>query len=434
MAFWVLAQKFYSYARNAVIAVTASSATLGTGLLTYKVVQNDTVFVEQIKVPPAFEELGFSSDVFTKKIIDNVVYLNRRTPSAKDRAKIIENKIDLEKLDNNIAGFSVKDFVALIGEFFGKKISRISGEITLVKDGDKTIYKVKLRKSPEQIVLVDFEAELSPDDLALKTALKLIEKTDPHIAAALYQGAFRDKANSLRMIEVVLSDDNVQNHKYTYNLLSQIHVNELKYEAAFDDLKKSLDIDPLFPATYANLANLYASKKEFENGIDAADKAIKFGPEAPYGYFQKGRIYRDMNDYVKAEFFLRKTIEKDRAFFAAYSSLAGLFSDQNKLEEASKWLVKGILIRPEIPNLYFSYGRILTKQKRHEEALIQYQKTLDLDRENPEVLMAIIDCYESLKNASKKHIVLKKLQNQYEAGAYSNQPSLEQRVRNFLKK
>jgi tetratricopeptide (TPR) repeat protein len=433
MSIWPLLNSIYGYARTIFFAITASSATIGGGFITYKVIQSDTVFIEQIKVPSAFEELGFTSEIVTDRLIDHVIFLNNRTPSAKDRSKFADSKIDLDKIDTNVAGFSLKEFVATIGEFFGKQIKKISGEITLVKDGDKTFYKIKLRQTPERIILVEFQEEMSPEDFIKKIALKLIEKTDPHVAASLYQGVFRDKVNAYRMIDVVLSDDNVQNHKYSLNLRSQMYLNEGKYDDAWNDLKRSLEIDPNFSATHANMSGYYQSIKNFEKAEDESDISIKLDPSKPYGYVQKGRIVRERKEYDNAINYFIKGLEADRYFYPAYNLIALTYLTQNKLDEASKWFIKGAKIRPEFPYFYYNYGRILTKQYRHYEALIQYQNAVNIDQENHEFIIAIIECYDTLKMHAQKEVAIHKLNRYFVSGLYASSVLNEKTVDDFLK-
>ena len=434
MISWPQLSNIYVYARNIFFAITASSASIGGGIVTYKVIKNDTVLIEQIKVPSAFEDLGYTSEIVTARILDDITYLNNRTISAKDRSKFVDSKIDLDNIDTNFAGISFKEIAASIGEFFGKEIKRISGEITLIKDGDKITYKVRIRQTPDRIMLVEFEESALPDQIIRKTALKLIEKTDPHIAAALYQGVFRDNVNAYRMIDYVLSGENRQSYKYSLNLRSLMFLNDGKYEDAWNDLLSSLEIDPDFPATHANIANYYIVKKDYDKALDSALRAIDKNPNSPFGYLQKARIYRQKGDYDLAILNFKIALEKDKKYIPAYNLMALTYLDQNKFDEAKQWILKGIIARPESPYFYLNYGKILTKQGKHNEAVVQFKAAVEIDNNNPEFLMALADCYSNLKKTNDRNIIINKISSDLNSGLYSYSSSAEKEVRNYLQK
>ena len=235
------------------------------------------------------------------------------------------------------------------------------------------------------------------------------------------------------MIDVVLSDDNIQSHKYSLNLRSQIYLNEGRTGDALNDLRRSLEIDPNFSATHANMSSYYQSIKDIEKAEEESDVSIKLDPSKPYGYVQKGRILRDRKDLDNAVIYFKKGIDADPYFYPAYNLIALTYLTQNKLDEASKWLIKGVKIRPEFPYFYYNYGKILTKQFRHYEALIQYQNAINIDFDNHEFLIAIIECYDILKMHSQKEAFINKLHAYFDSGLYASSIVNEKAVEIFLK-
>ena len=359
--------KLFNYIRAIFVAITASSATIGGGVVTYKIINNDTVFVEPFKVPSSFEEQGYTSEITTNKILDELVNLNNKTTSAKDRAKFVDTKIEIEQLETNIAGFSFKEFASLAAEFFGKKTKKISGEITQIKKEDKIFYKVVLRQIPDRNYLVDYEIESNPEDIIKTTSLKLLERIDPHVAAALYFGIFRDRQNTNRMIDVVLSNDNPQNHKYSLNLRAQIAIGDKRYDDAWKDINKVLSLDPKFSAAHGSISYLYRSTKNYESALNAANDSINFGVDLPYGYYQKGMILKELNKFEDSIEQFKLSIKYNINFFPSYNQIGLIYMDQNNFDESSKWFVKGIIIRPEFSYNYYNYGRLLIKMGPREK-------------------------------------------------------------------
>lgn len=202
------------YARKAMLAATASSAAIGGGAVAYKAVTTDPVVLEAVAVPSSLEEQGYSPEIATQRILDELASLNRATVSAKDRTSFGDKRLDLADLDAGIAGLDLKQAIGILRELFGKTVHRISGEITQRKEGETTVYRVRLRQTPERTRLVEFEAKGDPDHLFRQVALKLLESVDPHVAAAVYWNRLHDRDNALRLIDVVLNNDTPADDKY----------------------------------------------------------------------------------------------------------------------------------------------------------------------------------------------------------------------------
>lgn len=432
MSFTILFNTLFGYLRTIFFALSASSATIGTGLITYHIIYNNSMYFEKIVLPSSLEELGYTPHIFTNRIIEDIKYLNNRTYSSKERVLISQYNIDLDN-STSLVGFSYKDIITYIANFFGKEIRRISGEIITIKNSDKIFYKVKIRESPSNISLVDFESDMPPEQLIRQISLQLLEKIDPLIAATLYQGIYRDTTRAFYLIDSVLSYDSIQAQTSAYNLRSLIYIDQEYYELALLNLNKALKLNENNYGTHANLSTYYRRKGENVKALEEAELSIKLNPNAPLGYFSKGLIYRNTGEYDKASEQLIVSIQKDKHYYPSYNYLAAVFSAQKKFDEAIYWILKGINTHPESPYLYYNYSLILSQIGREKEALFQIQKALDIDSSNSEFLISLCDLYNQLKMYPERDSVRNKLRRNFESGMYIYPAYSQRAVAKFLR-
>lgn len=417
--------------RKAMVAITASSATIGGTAVAYKAVTIDPVVLEAIAVPSSLEEQGYSPEIATQRILDELTALNNATSSAKERTSFGDKRLDLANLDANIAGLDLKEVVGILRELFGRTVHRISGEITQRKDGDKVTYRVRLRQTPERTRLVEFETTGDPDHVFQQVALKLLEAVDPHIAAAVYYGRFHDRDNALRLIDVVLNNDTPADDKFSLNLRAQIAANEGRLDDALADVQRAMALDPTFPAAFANAANVYRLRKDIAKATEAASRAIALGPSLPYGYGELGRVLRDLKEPDQALAQFNLAIAKSRQYAPGYNQAGLTLLDLGRDTEALGMFARGVAASPEHAHLRWNYGRTLTRVGRGGEAVVQLEKAVALDRDNAEFLMSLADAYAEQKRTKDAAPLLARLRGMV-GGTLP--PALEKRVGDFLER
>ncbi len=420
------------FGRKAMVAATASSAAVGGGAVAYKAVTTDPVVLEAVAVPSSLEEQGYSPEIATQRILDELASLNRATVSAKDRTSFGDKRLDLANLDAGIAGLDLKQAIGILRELFGKTVHRISGEITQRKEGETVIYRVRLRQTPERTRLVEFEAKGDPDHLFCQVALKLLEAVDPHVAAAVYWNRLHDRDNALRLIDVVLNNDTPADDKYSLNLRAQMAAAEGRLDDALADAGRAMALDPNFPAAYANTANFHRMRKDYAKAREAAEKAIALGPNLPYGYGELGRVLRDMKEPDQALVQFSAAIARSRQYAPGYNQAGLTLQDLGKEAEALGMFAKGVAANPEHPTLRWNYGRALAKAGRPGEAVTQLEKAVALDPDNPEVLISLAEAYGEQKQPKDAAPLLARLRAL--ASGQHLPPPMAKRIGDFLER
>lgn len=369
--------------KSASITLLAAGAASITGVGVFNAVTADSVAVDPIKVPAPFEERGFTSEIATARLLDEVNTYQRSSASEKERVSILNKNQgdDLDKLQSSVGGIDVRRVQQAVQDSLGIKKQRITGEITFHKVEDETIYNVRLRKLPANQVLLNLTV-VGPPELVLKrTALAMIEVFDPHIAANIYWRD-RDEENALRLIDVVLNSDRKADYKYSISLRGNIHVAHKQYPEAKKDFEQIMAIDPKFAAGHRMASARLLGQGDLDESLREADLAIEYAPAKWYGYLQKAQTLQAMKRLDEAETYFLKNIQMKPAGPGPYLQ-AGLFMvTRNKLNEAEEIIRKGLANFADSAPLYASLGEVLQREDQPDAALRAFSRALDIDPKN----------------------------------------------------
>ena len=162
--------------------------------------------------------------------------------------------------------------------------------------------------------------------------------------------------------------------------------------------KELIEIDKLFKSN------------NYDEVISKTKKLIKKGQIiAPY-YNLLGLSLDKIGKTYQAEKTFLDAINKNSKEISFYSNLANILIKQNKLNEAEKYLIKGLEIKADDTFSLYEYGRLKRFQKVYLEALNYFEKTYKINPNFPNALFMIgktyIDLYQETND--NKYIELAK--------------------------
>lgn len=337
--------------KNAAITlITTGTAVIGiVGAI--RAMTSDSVVVEPLKVPSTFEEFGFNSEVATARLLDEISTYSRNQSSAKERVSILgkSNENEIDKLGAKSS--DVKVIQDLIQEALGIQKHRITGDITYTQDPDDKsaagrTYHIRLRKIPGNATLLDMTAKGSPQEVLQQIAMGMMEVFDPHIAASIYWRN-RDEANALRMIDVVLNNDNPNDDKYSLNLRGYIHVSHKELDAAWAVYQKLQALDAKFAPGHILGSWIHLERKDYAQAIAEADRTIELAPDRYWGYFSKARALRDSKQPELALGMFKQALTLKPDAPAPYLQAASFFKSQNLTQDALTTVKRGLSLYPK---------------------------------------------------------------------------------------
>ncbi len=346
------------------------------------------VTFEPLTVPSIFADHGFTSEITTVRILDEVARINAVSTSTKDKKNLgVKQPGDqLATLQAMPAfqGLDLRAIQSLIQNILGVKKEKISGEITFTKDKDKVLYHVRIRLLPQNNLLVNFTSHSETPDLIKEIALKLVEKLDPAVAASFYRWN-KDVENALRMVDEALRNTEAYDDNYALVGRAQIYIGRKKFDLAQQDLDRIFNQDANFVPALNTQAYSFNEQKKYDKAMVFALKAKEFWPNRWQPYVNLGDALVGMGKPEEAEAAFISSISFNPTWWIVYDDIAAFFVQRNKLDIAEEVFHKGLLKFPENTKLLLHYGQFLLKVNRQEQAMNYLLKAYRLTTDDPVV-------------------------------------------------
>jgi tetratricopeptide (TPR) repeat protein len=367
------ASELYGFAKTAVVLITViMPAFLGFVIVLQSLLRTPVV-VTPINVPESYVKNAYSSEAATQRLLDEIANLNSISLAAKPKTDVGDTNFlgDVAATQIQSGLVDLNSIHALIRRFFGKDIVELSGEITLRKQGEEEVARLRLRRTPGRETLIDVESTEGPDALFTKGAMNLLERIDPEIAAGVYWREYGDIEAAKRLLSIALASPNLSAKKYAYNLKSYIlsatgHIDEA---LAASDRARSLG-DDTFAVDDSRAFALLRAKK-FDEALTLQLRNVERYPNEQSTHKVLGMIYQATGRNLEAVACFRRSLELFPRDSGAYRRLAVSLRATGDEEGATGVLVAGMEQVPNSPGLLFDYAEDLRRRgKTHSAAHI----------------------------------------------------------------
>ena len=393
--------------KQASISLIAMSGALF-GLYTcYDALTGDLVIVDTLRVPPAFENLGYNGEITTQRLLDEIARVNSLASLAKERKKYGDNALfdSIAQSDAKIAGIDVKSIRGALQKAMGREPLRITGEIAQAKLDGKDAFTVRLRSSPPRRLLVDVVVDGEPGQVLEKTAMALLEQLDPAIAVSIYR-QWNDYSNALRMVDAALTNDDPTDDQTVVQQRSFVYAQLGKFAEAEADALASAGF-----GRHTALANLYRETEKFDLALAECDAAIQASPQNPQGYYLKGRVYLRMKKTQEAIETLRQSSAKFPTYWTNHSWLGVAYMDAGNYEQAKLAFGRALAIAPQQYSVHFSMAEVENKLGNQDAALIEYRKAHAMSQMTPLYLVALLEAEKRQGDETRIATLTKELQS-----------------------
>lgn len=417
----------FELVKNGSIAAFAFATACVTALGVFLSVTTSSVVFESLQVPTLFVEQGYSPEITTTRILDEIARINELSTSTKDK-KNIGVKQPGDQLANlqAVHGVDVRMVQSVVQDLLGVKKEKIAGEITFQADKERIVYQVRIRSLPKNTLLVDFKTSSSIPDVLKEIAVKLIEKMDPAVAASYYRWS-KDIDSSLRLVDEALRNNDIYDDNYALVGRAQIYIGRKKFELAQQDLDQIFKTDPNFVPAMTTQSYLFNEQKQYEKAMEFALKAKSYWPERWQPYANIGHAADGLGKKDEAEAAYRSTIAYNPTWPSVYDELAIFFIQRGKRDFAENIYHKGLLKFPTNPELLLHYGQFLLAAGRQEQALNYLVKAYRTNPENAEVWVEILKVAKTTKDPA-----LAEVREKAEAYLKSNASATDQTLTELL--
>ena len=238
----------------------------------------------------------------------------------------------------------------------------------------------------------EYKNNILRSNAAMSTIEKLTKsiELDPSNAELYSQRAYayaRENRNGEALEDYNKTIELVPNEAWTYCGRAWFYHSQMhQHDKVIEDLSKAIELDPAGDISlYINRGANYELFKQYDKAEEDYKKAIEIAPDKEWGYVNLFGLYSKLNRHEKAA----EQAEKIEEFFtsdnpAAYINMGWCFAHHFAMhEKAVELYSKALGIKPDsawaYANRAYSYGKL----GRHNEAIEDCIKSLELPYENP---------------------------------------------------
>ena len=163
-----------------------------------------------------------------------------------------------------------------------------------------------------------------------------------------------------------------------YNSLAALSAKD-KPDEALAQWENALKVDSLNFVALNGILVLHCQKQEFDKAHARIDQELNSHPNNASLHYLKSQVYWYQRNAASQEAELRKAIELDNSYIAAYNALGTLFINTNQADRAIGEYQKIIQLRPDNPVAYTMIGMLEDARKTYAAAADNYRKALSQD-------------------------------------------------------
>jgi tetratricopeptide (TPR) repeat protein len=161
-----------------------------------------------------------------------------------------------------------------------------------------------------------------------------------------------------------------------YFFLGLILRQQEKADEARQAFEKASELAPDNLDPINQLVDMDLADKRYDGAMQRVQQQLQKKPDAAGAHFMEARIYAVKGDWARTEAALKKTIDLDANFAAAYELLVSVYMTANKLPQAIDDVQAFLSRSPNNPAALMTLGMIYEKMKDYPKARDTYEKLL----------------------------------------------------------
>ena len=412
------AGELFSLAKTGAVVLTTTLPTAAATVVVVRALWTTPIVMTPLRVPDAYEKLGYSAESATQRLLDEIAALNRVSVAAKPKTDVADTSLfdSLAAVQLSTGGVDVKWLQTLIRTFFGKEIVQLSGEITFRRDNNAEIARLRLRKSPGRETLIDVESARGPDDLFVKSAMNLLEHIDPEIAAGIYFREYGDAESANRLLAVAMTDRDPNTRKFATNLKSYMTAAQGKIDEALALSEKVRAFGgDTFTADNTKAFALMIARR-YDEALDIAKKNVDRFPKEASAHNVLGQVYQAMGRNAEAVETYRRSLEINRLFSIGYRRLAQTQRAMGDAAGASETLQLGAALMPSSPGVLYDYSEDLRQKGQLEVASKTMRRAYLVNPDNWAILVSLGELEFALGHATEGLRIVETVRSRQAAG------------------
>lgn len=157
-------------------------------------------------------------------------------------------------------------------------------------------------------------------------------------------------------------------------------------------LARAIKLRPNDPDAYLVLTQLWLDQGRVEDAVRVVEDLGAAVPGEPIGFRRLGLALAERGDAPRAEKLLLRAVERDPGDLESWATLARIYEATNRLPKALESYEKALERDPENREVLLSAGRLALRMKRQADARAWFDQILSLGRD-PEVTVKVAFSY-----------------------------------------
>jgi protein O-GlcNAc transferase len=335
-------------------------------------------------------EANPSIDQFWQSYIDALMKLGRLAEAKTVLNQAKNQGVNSETLDQLEQQCTEKEFkVSEITTMEGKKASSFAPNILDTIKVDKALKLAKRKrieglldeaKSIYQDIVQKFpknkQALIALKSLTDDALLVILDPPSEQLQSVinLYtQGQLQQALSDANQMLKSFSTSVVLN-----NIAGASNAGLLQFDAAINNYKQILRINPYHADAYYNLGIVQKGRGDLEAAIDSYKQAIKIKPEYPEAYYNMGVAQQDQEDLDSALDSYKQAINIKPDYAQAYNNMGNVLNSKRDPERAIDSFKQAIKHKPDYAQAYNNMGVVLHEEGDLAAAIDSYKQALKI--------------------------------------------------------
>jgi protein O-GlcNAc transferase len=154
--------------------------------------------------------------------------------------------------------------------------------------------------------------------------------------------------------------------------------------------KKILKLSPNHPVCFNCMGIIAWDSGRTGEAVEWFNKAIQNDPTNPRYHSNLGNALKDQGRLAESISSSQRALELNPNLAEAYNNLGIALGLMGKLEEAKASLERAFVLKPDYADAYYNLGLVVELSDRPDDSISCYQKSLQLDSNNPKALVSLV--------------------------------------------
>ena len=186
-----------------------------------------------------------------------------------------------------------------------------------------------------------------------------------------------------------------------------------QWPIAYQELSKTVEIQPDEYAAHLDLANLLILGRQYSDAKEHLDLLVQKQPDNPDVYVSQANYYAAIGNFSAALADMQKALQLDPSRSDSYLNLAVLDMHGQQWEAAEANFKKAVELSPKSTNAVASLGNFYQTRGRFPEAEQQFKRAIEVSGDNPSARLSLASLYMAENKPAQAEEFLKQARKDF---------------------